>query len=105
MACRENNSDRTFKEICNLTKVSKKDIGKCVKVLTPLAKELGTEMSTFSHEATVHRFCSQLDLGQEIISAAIKVLFAKSSLLKLLMSVEHWQESLPSHLSLVASIS
>jgi hypothetical protein len=35
IGCREQNLARTFKEICALTKVSKKEIGRCYKLLQP----------------------------------------------------------------------
>lgn len=33
IACREHQVTRTFKEICNVTKVEKKEIGRCFKLL------------------------------------------------------------------------
>jgi transcription initiation factor TFIIB len=71
IACKEHQSQRTFKEICNLTKVSKKEIGKCYKILQPL---LDGTVGQGSLDSYVYRFCSQLDLGSEVVGASLKVL-------------------------------
>lgn len=42
IACREHQVTRTFKEICNVTKVSKKEIGRCFKILQVMRVDLTT---------------------------------------------------------------
>lgn len=70
IACGIHHSARTFKEICNLTKVSKKEIGKYYKMLQPKLKEPSSNLSL---DAYVFRFSSQLDLSSRIQQAAVKV--------------------------------
>lgn len=70
IACGMNHSARTFREICNLTRVSKKEIGRCYKLLQPKLKE---PTSNLSLDAYVFRFSSQLDLSSRIQQAAVKV--------------------------------
>ncbi|TPX64473.1 hypothetical protein SpCBS45565_g05850 [Spizellomyces sp. 'palustris'] len=71
IGCRENGNTRTFKEICALTKVSKKDIGRIYKVLQPLLDKPSQEISLDSY---VIRFSSALDVGQDVIRATSEVL-------------------------------
>ena len=70
IACREHRVTRTFKEICSLTKVSKKDIGRCYKLLQPVFE---TPVQTISLDAYVTRFSSALDLKPEVIKATMQV--------------------------------
>ncbi|KAJ2778381.1 transcription initiation factor IIB [Coemansia javaensis] len=62
LACRQDNAPRTFKEICALTKVDRKDIGRTFKFLK---SKLGTNAGTTSSNDLVARFCSNLHLDQE----------------------------------------
>ncbi|KAI8913964.1 hypothetical protein PhCBS80983_g03018 [Powellomyces hirtus] len=71
IGCREQNATRTFKEICALTKVSKKDIGRNYKVLMPLLEKPSKEISLDSY---VIRFSSALDVGQDVKRATSEVL-------------------------------
>lgn len=71
IACASHSSARTFKEICNLTKVSKKEIAKCYKILQPKLVEPTGQVSL---DAYVFRFSSQLDLSSRVQQAAVKVL-------------------------------
>lgn len=72
-------ASRTFKEICNLTKVKKtgsswkltSDIAKCYKSLKPLLTEPSGQVSL---DASVYRFSSQMDLSSRVQQAAVKVL-------------------------------
>jgi transcription initiation factor TFIIB len=74
IACKEHASSRTFKEICNLTKVSKKEIGRCYKLLQPhLIDPAGSTGTAGSLDSYVYRFCSQLDLGQDIVRGSLRV--------------------------------
>ncbi|KAJ3078270.1 transcription initiation factor IIB, partial [Quaeritorhiza haematococci] len=63
IACREQNVTRTFKEICALTKVSKKEIGRCYKALQPLFEKPAQQISLDSY---ISRFSSFLDLPPEV---------------------------------------
>jgi transcription initiation factor TFIIB len=64
IACKEQKVDRTFKEVCALTKVSKKDIGKCYKLLQPI---LETQPQAISLDVYVTRFSSALDLTPDVV--------------------------------------
>lgn len=68
IACREEKVTRTFKEISSLTKVPKRDIGRCYKLLAPL---LETKMVTVTTEDFMTRFCSYLRLPMEVQKAAV----------------------------------
>ncbi|KAI8800442.1 cyclin-like protein [Cladochytrium replicatum] len=63
LACREHSVTRSFKEICALTKVSKKEIGRVYKLMQPL---LGNPTQQISMESYISRFASQLDLPQDV---------------------------------------
>lgn len=63
IGCRENGVTRTFKEICELAKVSKREIGRIYKVLAPLLEAPAQQISL---ESYVVRFSSALGLPQEI---------------------------------------
>ena len=78
IACKEHNSARTFKEICNLTKVSKKELGRTYKQIRSL---LTVDEGEISYESHVHRVSSQLDLPQDVVSSAVKV-FKLNKLIK-----------------------
>ncbi|KAJ1935729.1 transcription initiation factor IIB, partial [Kickxella alabastrina] len=56
------NAPRTFKEICTLTKVDRKDIGRTFKFLKT---KLGTDSGKTSSNDLIERFCSNLGLDQE----------------------------------------
>lgn len=66
IACKMENSPRTFKEVCVITGVQKKEIGRCYKLIH---KEVDLEGVTFSGDI-VSRFCSDLNLGLKIQKAA-----------------------------------
>ncbi|KAJ2757834.1 transcription initiation factor IIB [Coemansia nantahalensis] len=61
LACRQDNAPRTFKEICALTKVDRKDIARAFKFLK---SKLGTNTGTTSSNDLIARFCSNLNLDQ-----------------------------------------
>jgi transcription initiation factor TFIIB len=75
IACAQNQSGRTFKEICNLTKVSKKEVGKIYKQIKPLFEE--QQISNLSLDAHVFRFSSQMDIDSKVQQAAIKVISSR----------------------------
>ncbi|KAJ2746074.1 transcription initiation factor IIB [Coemansia sp. BCRC 34301] len=62
LACRQDNAPRTFKEICALTKVDRKDIGRTFKFLK---SKLGAATNTTSSNDLIARFCSNLNLDQD----------------------------------------
>ncbi len=68
VACRQEKVTRTFKEISALTRVSKRDIGRCYKTLAPL---LEARMATVTTEDFMTRFCSYLNLGIDVQKAAL----------------------------------
>ncbi|KAJ2465086.1 transcription initiation factor IIB, partial [Coemansia sp. RSA 2322] len=63
LACRQDNAPRTFKEICSLTKVDRKDIGRMFKFLK---SKLNADTGTTSSNDLIARFCSNLSLDQDI---------------------------------------
>ncbi|KAJ3184521.1 transcription initiation factor IIB [Geranomyces variabilis] len=71
IGCREQSLTRTFKEICALTKVSKKEIGRNYKVLMPLLERPTKEISLDSY---VIRFSSALNVPQNVKRATSEVL-------------------------------
>ncbi len=71
VACRQEKVPRTFKEISALTLVSKKDIGRCYKMIAPL---LENRVSSVSMEDFMARFCSHLGLGMEVHRVAVVIL-------------------------------
>jgi transcription initiation factor TFIIB len=82
VGCRKARVDRTFKEICTLTRVPKKDIGKVFGIIKKLLEEkrhqinshLNTpeniQSSQTSAEDLIRRFCSHLGLGIHLSNAA-----------------------------------
>ncbi|KAI8847281.1 cyclin-like protein [Chytridium lagenaria] len=54
VACRHHSVTRTFKEICNVTNVSKKEIGRC-------------------YNSYIYRFSDALDLNKEVQKAGLQV--------------------------------
>ncbi|KAJ2683732.1 transcription initiation factor IIB [Coemansia spiralis] len=62
LACRQDNAPRTFKEICALTKVDRKDIARVFKFLK---SKLGANTGTTSSNDLIARFCSNLNLDQD----------------------------------------
>jgi transcription initiation factor TFIIB len=74
IACRQENVPRTFKEICALTKVPKKDIGRCFKILAQLLDNSNTSVSAMSSEKLMSRFCHHLGLPMEVERAATELI-------------------------------
>ena len=69
IACKEHTADRTFKEICQVTKVPKKDIGRCFKILQPYLEQ----SAKISFDAYITRFSSNLDIGHDVRKATLIV--------------------------------
>ncbi|KAJ2806631.1 transcription initiation factor IIB [Coemansia guatemalensis] len=59
LACRQKAVPRTFKEICTLTRVPRKEIGRTFKYLK---EKLGAETGSMSSDDLMARFCSNLSL-------------------------------------------
>lgn len=70
IACRQEGVPRTFREIGALTKVPKKEIGRCYKFML---KVLETNLETINTSDFMSRFCSKLELPNEIVKAATHV--------------------------------
>ncbi|KAF9187279.1 transcription initiation factor IIB [Haplosporangium sp. Z 767] len=71
IACRQEGVPRTFKEICTLTQVPKKEIGRCFKVLNEAFHE--TKVQTMTSENLMARFCSNLRQTMEVQKAAVEL--------------------------------
>ncbi|XP_028407765.1 transcription initiation factor IIB-like [Dendronephthya gigantea] len=70
IACRQEGVPRTFKEICAVSKVSKKEIGRCFK-LTLRALETSVDLITSGD--FMSRFCSNLGLPMTVQKAATHI--------------------------------
>lgn len=68
IACRQEKVGRTFREICALTRVPKKEIGRCYKTLQA---KLQTNTSIMNSEDLMSRFCSNLLLPNYIQKAGV----------------------------------
>ncbi|KAJ3131000.1 transcription initiation factor IIB [Physocladia obscura] len=79
LACRQNSVSRTFKEICGLTNVPKKEIGKLYKILaqhfSKENKEQGKETTRAqaTPESFIRRFAGELELENSVRSACVQV--------------------------------
>ncbi|BFZ20289.1 hypothetical protein BsWGS_23328 [Bradybaena similaris] len=67
IACRQDGVPRTFKEICAVSKVSKKEIGRVFKLIL---KNLETSVDIITTGDFMSRFCSNLSLSSAIQKAA-----------------------------------
>ncbi|CAN9513462.1 unnamed protein product [Ophioblennius macclurei] len=67
VACRQEGVPRTFKEICAVSKFSKKEIGRCFKLIV---KALEMSMELITTGDFMSRFCSNLDLSKQVERAA-----------------------------------
>jgi len=84
IACRQAHVPRTFREICNLTHVSKKVLGQCYKALeqafnlTPGASANTTSISSPSSgpENLLVRYCNHLDLPAQVQSICSDIIIA-----------------------------
>jgi transcription initiation factor TFIIB len=71
IACRQVNVPRTFKEICALTRVPKKEIGRCFKTLV---RNFETNVTTMASEDLMSRFCSMLGLQIQVQKTAVELI-------------------------------
>ncbi|CAB3368520.1 Hypothetical predicted protein [Cloeon dipterum] len=70
IACRQEGVPRTFKEICAVSKVSKKEIGRCFKLIL---KALETSVDLITTGDFMSRFCSNLSLPNMVQKAATHI--------------------------------
>lgn len=70
IACRQEGVPRTFKEICAISKVSKKEIGRCFKLIL---KALETSVDLITTGDFMSRFCSNLGLPAVVQRAATHI--------------------------------
>ncbi|XP_066923769.1 transcription initiation factor IIB-like [Clytia hemisphaerica] len=67
IACRQDGVPRTFKEICAISKIPKKEIGRCFKLIL---KNLEANVSVITSGDFMDRFCSTLSLATPVIRAS-----------------------------------
>eukprot|EP00741_Cyanophora_paradoxa_P003064 tig00000663_g2975.t1 len=69
IACRMENFARTFKEVCALTTLEKKDIGRCYRLVEQTLKRTGylsdAAVGAFKAEDILPRWCSQLGIPEK----------------------------------------
>lgn len=70
IACRQEGVPRTFKEICAISKISKKEIGRCFKLIL---KALDTSVDLITTGDFMSRFCSTLGLPNSVQRAATAI--------------------------------
>jgi transcription initiation factor TFIIB len=70
IACRQDGVPRTFKEICAVSKISKKEIGRVFKLIL---KNLETNVNLITTGDFMSRFCSNLGLSSAIQKAATHI--------------------------------
>lgn len=70
IACRQEGVPRTFKEICAVSKISKKEIGRCFKLIL---KALDTCVDLITTGDFMNRFCANLGLPVMVQKAATHI--------------------------------
>lgn len=70
-ACRRHNTPRTLEEVAEVSKVSKRDIGRAYRYL---ARELGLRILPTKPEDYIPRFASELGLSGEVQAKAIEII-------------------------------
>lgn len=70
IACRQEGVPRTFKEICAVSRISKKEIGRCFKLIL---KALETSVDLITTGDFMSRFCSNLCLPKQVQMAATHI--------------------------------
>uniref|UniRef100_A0A0L8GCL9 Transcription initiation factor IIB n=2 Tax=Octopus bimaculoides TaxID=37653 RepID=A0A0L8GCL9_OCTBM len=70
IACRQEGVPRTFKEICAVSKVSKKEIGRTFKLIL---KTLETNVDLITTGDFMSRFCSSLNMTNQVQKAATHI--------------------------------
>ncbi|KAJ3194098.1 transcription initiation factor IIB [Irineochytrium annulatum] len=69
LACRFNHVTRTFKEVCNVTNVPKKEIGRCYKIMQPLFEST----QAVSLDSYIIRFSDALELKPDVQKAGLQI--------------------------------
>ncbi|KXJ12022.1 transcription initiation factor IIB [Exaiptasia diaphana] len=70
IACRQEGVPRTLKEICAISKISKKEIGRCFKLIL---KHLETSVDLITSGDFMSRFCSNLNLPTSVQRGATHI--------------------------------
>jgi len=70
IACRQEQVPRTFKEICGICAVAKKEIGRCFKLII---KNLEKSVSVITSADFMARFCCSLSLPKQVQNAAVHI--------------------------------
>ncbi|KAL7299789.1 transcription initiation factor IIB-like [Trichogramma pretiosum] len=70
IACRQEGVPRTFKEICAVSKISKKEIGRCFKLIL---NTLETKVEVITTGDFMSRFCANLGLPNTVQRAATMI--------------------------------
>jgi len=70
IACRKEGVPRTFKEICAVSRVGKKEIGRCYKLII---RALETNLELITSADYMSRFCGNLNLPTYIQTAATHI--------------------------------
>ncbi|XP_051868340.1 transcription initiation factor IIB isoform X1 [Narcine bancroftii] len=70
IACRQEGVPRTFKEICAVSRIPKKEIGRCFKLIL---KALETSVDLITTGDFMSRFCSNLGLPKQVQMAATHI--------------------------------
>jgi len=70
-ACRKQGIPRSLEEIAEVSRVDRKEIGRTYRYVS---QELGLEMEPVDPEQYVPRFCSELDLPEEVQTKATEII-------------------------------
>ncbi|CAI4223626.1 unnamed protein product [Auanema sp. JU1783] len=70
IACRKDDVPRTFKEICAASRVSKKEIGRCFKLII---KSMETNLKQITSADFMSRFCARLNLSNSVKVCATRI--------------------------------
>ncbi|KFD53277.1 hypothetical protein M514_05758 [Trichuris suis] len=70
IACRKEGVPRTFKEICAVSRMSKKEVGRCFKLII---RALETNLELITTSDFMSRFCGNLNLPQYVQTAATHI--------------------------------
>jgi len=70
IACRQEAVPRTFKEICGVCAVAKKEIGRCFKLII---KNLEKSVNVITSADFMARFCCSLSLPKQVQMAAVHI--------------------------------
>jgi len=70
IACRQESVPRTFKEVCAISRVSKKEIGRCFKLII---KTMEKSVNVITSADFMARFCCNLNLPTTIQTAAAHI--------------------------------